>query len=308
MINFALIGIGNWGKNYLSTIKAFPNCQIKYICSKSSNKLTQFKSYVTTTNFKDLLKYQDIDGVIIATPGSTHYQIAKEFLKTCFNLLLEKPLTTNYQDSLRLKTLKDASSKVLVGHVYLFDPTYLKAKELLERIGKIKYVSYEIISNRVHSSAVSLLWELGPHPISLLLDIHGSEPLHIQGWMESSNRISMKIRFPDQTESLVKLSWSPLIKKRELTITGQKGSLIYNDLQSNRLTLLETLGAKTKKIYPSYNYQLPLDKELDEFIQAISEDRQVKISDLNFGVKVTKLLELAQKSIRKEGAIIYVNP
>lgn len=309
MINLALIGIGDWGRNYLSTIKAFPNCQIKYVCSRSPEKLLPFnENFIKTTNFKELLKYQDIDGVIIATPGSTHYQIAKELLKKGFNLLIEKPLTINYKDTLKLKT----SAKVLVGHIYLFDPAFLKAKQLLKKIGPIQYVSYEAINKGPYRSDMSVLWDLGPHPISLLLDIYQKDPIQIQAWginclkLKSKllDMVMLKMKFPDKTQAFVKISWLSPIKRRELTIVGVKSTLVYNDLQPNRLTLFENMGSKVK--HPSYPHRLPLEVELGEFIDAISKNRAIERSNLDFGIRVTKLLSFAEQSIRKEGAIIDV--
>lgn len=325
MVNLALIGLGQWGKNYLTTIKQFPHCRIKYICSNTLKRFNSSDDYIATTNFKELLKYKDIDGIIIATPGSTHFQIAEEFLKRGFNLLIEKPLTTDYKAALRLKALNNkAAAKVLVGHIYLFDPAYLQMKKLLKEIGTLQYVSYEAINNGPFRSDMSVLWELGPHAISLLLDIYGQYPTSIKAWAQKYLRpgtdlfdtVNIKVEFPNHCPSFVNLSWLSPIKRRELTVVSTSSALVYNDLQPNRLTFFEGMGPslKGKEVikrdpiikYPSYNRKLPLEAELGEFINAISKNQTVKRSGLDFGVKVTQLLSLAERSISRNGEAINV--
>ena len=69
MVNLALIGIGAWGKNYITTCKKLPNISIKYLCATSKKNLDTYSgNYIKTTNYKDLFNYSDIDGVIVATP------------------------------------------------------------------------------------------------------------------------------------------------------------------------------------------------------------------------------------------------
>lgn len=327
MIQLALIGIGAWGKNFISTINSFTGCRIKYICSKTQKSLNYLPGdYIKTTNYKELFKYTDIDGVIISTPGSTHYQIAKEFLKRGFNLLVEKPLTTNYKDALELKSLRDNSkSKVLVGHVYLFDPAFIKAKKLVQDIGPIQYLSYEILNNGPYRSDMSVLWDLGPHPISLFLDIYQKEPIQIRAWGLEKLRpktdlydlVFINLRFSDHSQAFVKIGWLFPVKKRELVVVGSKSTIVYNDLESKKVTYYQNMGPKVhRKVvlkshptisYPTYNLKFPLEMEIREFIDAILENRDVKRSNLDFGVRVTKLLHLAEQSIKDEGKLINIS-
>lgn len=328
MINLALIGLGEWGKNYLSTVKAFPDCRIKYLCSTSAAKLQPFKKkYIVTTNFKELSKFEDIDGVIIATPGSTHYKVTEEFLKKGFNLLIEKPLVIKYEDSLKLKGLKNkTSSKILVGHIYLFDPAYMKTKELLKDIGEIKSVSYTGENNGPFRTDMSILWDLGPHAISIILDLFDKKTLYqVAGWGVESLRpksnlfddVVLRLKFFDQNAIFIKLSWLHPLKKRELVIVGSKSTLIYNDLLTSRVILFENMGPDIignnliKKLpnikYPAYEHRLPLEVELGEFIEAIEENKDINKSNLDFGIKVTKILHLAEQSINKGGKTMNVS-
>lgn len=325
MITLALIGIGEWGKNFISTIDSMSNCQIKYVCSKTDEKLRLLdNSFYKTTNYKDLFKFTDINGVIIATAGSTHFEIAKEFLQKGFNLLIEKPLALNYSDALKLKYLRDKNKvKVLVGHIYLFDPAYKTTKALFNKLGDIRYISYEGVNNGPYRDDMSILWDMGPHPISLILDLYQKDPVQIQAWALDRLRpkknlldiVFMNLKFSDGSgEVFVKISWLSPFKKRELIIVGSEDAIIYNDLNKNKVIYYKTMMPQIKdstviknnfeEVFPSYSIETPLEMEVKEFIEAISENREVKISDLDFGVKVTRLLELVEQSLKDNGRVI----
>lgn len=326
MITLALIGIGKWGKNYLSTSKAFPNCRIKYICSLTPNSLDQIKGdFIKTKNYKDLFEYSDIDGVIIATPGSTHFQIAKEFIEKGFNLLIEKPVATSYRQALELRSLRNKHNvEILVGHTYLFDPAFLKLKELIKQIGAVRYASYDAVNNGPFRSDISILWDLGPHAISLLLEIYEQNPIRIKAWAHNFLRpetkiydvVNLEMEFPNKPTALVQLNWLSPTKRRELIVVGSISTLVYDDLQPNRLTLFEDIGPKvrghdilkrTPKIkYPLYEQRLPLEVELGEFIDALSKKHVITRSDLDFSIKITQLLNLAEDSIRDGGEVVDV--
>lgn len=326
MINLALIGIGEWGKNYLSTSKVFSNCRIKYVCVRTDRILEQLDGdFIKTTNYRDLFKYQDIDGVIIATSGSTHYQIAKEFIEKGFNLLIEKPLSTNYKQAMHLRELKNRThTEVLVGHTYLFDPAFIEMKKLIKQIGSLRSVSYEAVNNGPFRFDMSVLWDLGPHAISLLLDVYEQNPIKIKAWAQNYLRprtkffdaVNLEVEFSNKCTALVKINWLSPIKRRELIVVGSVSTLVYNDLQPNRLTLFESMGPqirgqnaikKVPKIkYPPYERRLPLEVELGEFINALAKKLVIKRSNLDFGIKVTRILSMAEDSIRKGGEAVDV--
>ncbi len=327
MIQLALIGAGPWGRNFISTIKSFTDCRIKYVCSKTAKTLKSLRgNYIKTTNYKDLFRYSDIDGVIIATPSSTHYKISQEFLKKGFNLLIEKPLTINYLQALKLRSLhQNSKTKILVGHTYLFDPAYKKTKELAKSIGQIRYLSYEGSNNGPYRKDASILWDWGSHAISFCLDIYQKEPVQISAWALDTLRPEsglfdfalIKLKFFDQVEAFIKISWLSPIKKRELVIVGSKSTIIYNDLADKKITYYQDMGPKVRgkniikynpKIeYPKYQLTLPLEMEIREFIDVVKNEKTVSHSGLDFGVKITKMIHLTEQSIKQNGKPINVS-
>ncbi len=253
MINLALIGVGKWGKNYLSTVENIPDCQIKY---------------TRTRDYQDLLYKDDIDGVIIATPGSTHFAIASEFLKKGFNLLIEKPLTTNFEEAEKLLDLwTDKKPKVLVGITYLYHPLYQELKNKISEIGEIKSLSFEGLSSPIRDD-ISILWDWGPHAVSLFLDLVKS-PVSKASGEGQRDKASLSIEFENGVKAVVQMKWIHPEKVRKLIVAGDKKTIEVDFSQP--------------ALVP------PLTVEVKEFISAIKNNTPIT-SDLEFGVKVTKIL------------------
>lgn len=318
MTNLALVGIGNWGKNYISTINSLKNVKIKYLCSQSLKTLNLYKGdFVKTTNYTDFFKYKDIDGIIIATPNHTHYEISQDFLKRGFNLLIEKPMVENYSQALTLRALqKNSSSKILVGHNYLFDPAYRETKRLVKSIGRIRYISYEGTNNGPYRNGTSALWDIGSHAVSLCLDIYLEKPVQVCAWAVSPlipgtefyDFAIIKIIFSDQTEAFIKVSWLFPVKRRELTIVGDKDTIVYDAVANKKIiyykNMVKTSDLKVKNTrasFPKYGRTLSLTAEINEFAEAIKKNKAVEISNLELATNITKIISLAYKSIANNG-------
>ncbi len=112
-IRLGLIGVGKWGFNYLKTIQNIKGARITLIACRDINKNRVLSNkYELTTDWNEILNSPQIDGVIIATPPKTHYQIAKEAIKKNKPIIIEKPMTLNIEDSKNL--LFEASKKKLL--------------------------------------------------------------------------------------------------------------------------------------------------------------------------------------------------
>lgn len=292
MVNLALVGKGRWGKNYLKTLETVNGARLKY---------------VKTRNYPDLFEKDDLDGVIIATPSSTHFQIAKEFLKRGYNVLIEKPLTTNLADALKLKKLYNPKkSIVFVGHLQAYNPAFLKLKKLVKDIGQIRYISFEGLSSPIRDDT-SVLWDWGPHGILLCLEVLGKMPNQVSA--RPINKLNSKLYdpvlveliFPNKVSALLKFGWVYPKKIRELIIVGSKGTTVFDDTAGKKISYFEK--RQPKVLYPHYSSLSPLKAEVLEFIDCIKIGRRPK-TDLNQGLQIAKIIHLAEKSMTQGGKSI----
>lgn len=303
MTTLALIGIGRWGKNYVNTINNLSSCELP-------------EKFIKTSNYKDLFAFDNIQGVIIATPSSTHFKITKEFLERGFNVLVEKPITTSYKDALEIsKIVRKYRNFVMVGHIYLYNPAFLRVKKLIKSIGKIKFISAEGMNYGPIRTDVSALWDWGPHDISMAIDLLGSLPNEVSAYglcslhpgTEFYDMCNLKLKFPNGIYCFVNIGWLSSVKKRSMTIVGDKGTIVFDDTIEKKVTLIKNLGTSKQIHYPAFSKESPLALEISSFVSQIQNKEEKNSSSLNMGLDVVKVLEACEKSMKLNGKIIKIN-
>ena len=107
----------------------------------------------TTTHPEDIFR-SDVDGVVIAAPVRTHYQLAKEALLQGKHVLVEKPLTTNVAEARELITLANEQRRVLmVGHTFEYNLAVNELRKLVQNgdLGNIFCIEAERLKSRLIS-------------------------------------------------------------------------------------------------------------------------------------------------------------
>ncbi len=270
-MNLGLIGLGSMGKNYLKTVQDLKGISIKYICARGITPADNFpKKYVKVNDYKKLANFS-LDGIIIATPPSTHFEIAAFFLKKGVPVLIEKPLTNNLKEAVKLLKLQK-DTPVLVGHTLLYHRRYQQIKKELNKIGQIRSLEF-IGANNNPRSDTSVLLDWGSHGIALFLDLLKKDPVGSMITRFSKNNglaasVDATLNFPDNIKAYLKVSWQSKSKKRRLTVKGAKKTLVFDDI------------AVPFK---------PLSLELEDFRSAVKGNDSR--SDLKFGVRVMKVLD-----------------
>lgn len=266
MVTLALIGKGAWGKNFAGAAEKIAGVQITGIFDSSMP-----------------LNVENVNGIIIATPASTHFGIARKFLADGRNLLIEKPLCTSRKEAEELAQLATRSdAKVLVGHLWLYNPAYRAARNAMLQIGNVQSISFKGIGSLPRKD-VSVLWDWGPHPASLFLDLLREPAANITA-SGNSEHIVFSLSYKNGVVAKAEIGWSG-DKKRQLVIKGQKGVIRIDDAKNEQKVTLEV---EEKTSHPSYDPMPPLAVELSEFVSALRGGRIT--SDIKFGVKVTELL------------------
>jgi len=103
----AVIGSGYWGKNLVRNFHHLG--ALKIICDKNECHLSGYKNQYdnveTCLALTDVLSREDINGVVIATPAETHFNIARESLLAGKNVFVEKPFVLDELEGEKLIAL-----------------------------------------------------------------------------------------------------------------------------------------------------------------------------------------------------------
>ncbi len=304
-ISLALIGTGKWGSILRKNIENMSGATLAYQASRT---------------WRQLLAKKDIDGVIIATPPSTHAEIALAWIAKGIPVFIEKPMALSSRDARQIvATAKAYNVPVQVGHVNLYNPAFLKAKEISSVVGAIRFLIGEGSNNGPYREDYSALWDWAPHNISEMLSVMGEMPTQVTAWGVSSTRpgtilwdsVHISLIFPSGTICYITSTWLHPVKKNRLTIIGKESSVIYDDvLTENKVTLYEHMGPHVDGAtitmqeptisYPSYEVGAPVMRELKAFIDTI-ENKTPPLSDAGLGAQVVLILEKVEESILKNG-------
>ena len=136
MIGIGIIGVGHWGKNHVTVYKSLLQENIidyLKICDIDEDRvkeISEINSIEYTTKIDDILNDAKITAVAIITPSSTHYELTKLALENDKDVFVEKPLTLNSDDSLKLIDLANQKQKILmVGHLFRYHPAVEEIKK-----------------------------------------------------------------------------------------------------------------------------------------------------------------------------------
>ena len=129
-IRASVIGAGRWGPNILGALSQLPQVELAHMCDLNKEALARIKdkysSVEITTSIDDLLK-EELDLICIATPVTTHFKLAKLALEAGKNVFVEKPLCgTSAECDELVRIAARVNRKIMVGHVFLFNPTIIK--------------------------------------------------------------------------------------------------------------------------------------------------------------------------------------
>lgn len=284
-----IVGRGYWGTIYVNTIKPMSDVVIPL-------------EFILGKNYKNMLNpnsSHQLQGVIIATPPSTHFEVAEYLLKSGFKkLLVEKPLTDNTKTSVQLKALQESipESLIMVGHVHLYDPAYLVMKNITKaRLGKIHQINYiSLKSKPVEGSTV--LKHLSPHPLSIFLDMLDKNPKQVEAHSTEYDNVELNVEFENKILGRAKMGTIYPERKRELEIIGENGKLFLNEFLNPRELIF--IDKDNKKENLSFGEESPLEMQVREFVNCIKNNIEPK-SNIRQGVEVVKIMELAQKSFER---------
>ena len=134
MLNVGLIGLGKMGKYHLNLYSDISDVKLMGICDANPdlvNELSEKTGVQGYTNYKEMFPY--VDAVIIAAPTRFHYEIAKDCLLAGKHLLVEKPITTNYDHARELFDIAISKNLVLhIGHVERFNGAVQEIRKITE--------------------------------------------------------------------------------------------------------------------------------------------------------------------------------
>ena len=129
-IGVAVVGTGWCGGIRAEALASHALVKSLHIAEVKAERLNELKARLNpataTADYKQLVDRKDIEAVYIsATPESTHYPMAKDFLSAGKHVFLEKPIAMTLSEADELiKISRDRKLKFTIGYSQRFNPKY----------------------------------------------------------------------------------------------------------------------------------------------------------------------------------------
>tara|TARA_B100000989_G_C19510482_1_gene458768 strand:- start:161 stop:1105 length:945 start_codon:yes stop_codon:yes gene_type:complete len=302
-VKLGLIGAGAWGINYIKTISKVKGIKLVGICTKSGRFKKNYlfkKDFLIYKDWKKLVSTKNIDGVIIASPANTHFQIAKYCICLGIPIIVEKPITLNLSQANYIYELaKKNKAIVFVNHIHLYHPAF---KELKKKVKDSKNIIslYSVAGgNGPFRKDVRALWDWGSHDIAMSIDIMGSSPEIIEAsYLSKSNEesregeiIQAQLLFEKQKKATLIFGNLMKNKRRIFDLKTEKQIFRYQPLEKEHLIKISNYQNKflfsAKKIPSSLS---AMEILINDFINQIKK-KEEKFNDLKLALKVTSVIE-----------------
>ena len=332
-LSIALVGYGYWGPNLARNFHQLAGVKLAYVVDPNPAARAQAEQRygcATAARLEEILADPALAGVVVATPARTHFTLARDALAAGKQVLVEKPLTMDLDEGAELIALaRQQQLTLMVGHVFEYNPAVRYIKTLIERgeLGEIFYLySRRVNLGRVQSD-VNALWSIAPHDISIALYLLGQLPeaVRCQGASCLNGRVEdvvfLTLFFPNNLLCHVHASWLDPSKTREMTVVGSRKMVVYDDVSTEGKVRIYDKGAfrKGDVTYGDFQYKLhsgdiliprldlhePLQMECAHWIDCIRTGSP-PLTDGENGLRVLKVLDAGERSLRQEGAKILL--
>jgi len=336
MIKIGLIGYGYWGPNLARNFNNNPELELSAICDFSADRLqAASKLYPQIDVVKDadeIFKDTTLDAVGVATPVSTHFDLAKKALLADKHVWLEKPMTEKVEQGEELIELAQKKKKVLlVDHTFVYTGAVRKIKEIVEKgeLGDLIYYDSTRVNLGLFQQDVDVIWDLAPHDISIMDYLMPYKKLSVSatGSHYYGNGVIPKalltIYMEDNRIAHINVSWVSPVKIRQTLIGGTSKMILYDDNQPSEKIKIYDKGVdlyETKeKLYhlkvqyrvgdmyaPKLEDHEALAFETRHFAECLLNGKE-PLTNGTAGLEVVKVLAGSNQSLAKNGTPVEIN-
>lgn len=300
-LNVGIIGLGNMGAHHARVYSEMPQVNLAAVSDieKEKGEETAKKYHcLFFDDYKKMLRDVRLDAVSIAVPTFLHHQVVSDVLEKGINGLVEKPIAANLSQAQDIiKRAEKKNLKLMVGHIERFNPAIKRLKDLIVagRLGDIVSINVKRVGGLPpQRKGANVVIDLAIHDIDVANYLLREYPREVYGF-KSRNLISdqedsavLLLKYA-KTSCFIEVNWVTPVKIRTLDITGTK-SFARLDYINQTIVLYESNYPSQTSQYSNFNEFIskfssadeikvavekaePLRKELEEFVEAILDNR-----------------------------------
>jgi predicted dehydrogenase len=291
----------------------------------------RYPTISTGTDCQTLFADPAIAAIVIATPVSSHFELAMAALEAGKHVLVEKPLASNSEQSLKLIEKAASRKRVLmVDHTFVYTSAVRKIRELINdnALGDIYYYDAVRVNLGLFQHDVNVIWDLAIHDLSIMdyvlptkaTAVSATGISHIPGQPENVAYITLFFDNPQIAH--VHVNWLTPVKVRHTLIGGSEKMILYDDLEpSEKVKVYDkgiTVSPNQQAVYemlvsyrsgdmwaPRLDTTEALQTEARHFIDCINNNKRPE-TDGEAGLRLVRIAETAEKSLRARGQLMEI--
>jgi predicted dehydrogenase len=312
-----------------------PGSTVVAVCDLLPERLVQLRhrypSLRTVNNSKEICDATDVDAVVIATPVSSHFDLAMCALRAGKHVLVEKPLAASSELGQRL--IDEAAKRnlvLMVDHTFIYTGAVRKIREVIasNALGDIYYYDAVRVNLGLFQHDVNVVWDLAIHDLSIMDYVLPSRALAVSATGMSNipgqpeNVAYITLFFSNPQIAHVHVNWLTPVKVRHTLIGGSEKMILYDDLEpSEKVKIYDkgiTVSQSPEAVYellvsyrsgdmwaPRLETTEALHTEALHFIDCI-ENKLRPESDGQAGLRLVKIVEAAERSLRARGQLVEI--
>jgi len=339
LIRVGVIGYGYWGPNLVRNFAEADGSEIAMVSDLRENRLSaakkRYPNIKTTRDFGELINAPGVDAVAVATPVSSHFDLAMKALRAGKHVLVEKPLAADSEQALRLIDEAEKRNLVLmVDHTFVYTSSVQKIAELIRKkeLGELYYYDSVRINLGQFQNDVNVLWDLAVHDLSIMEYTLSRQPKalratgmgHLAGKPE--NIAYLTLYFDDNLIGHIHVNWLAPVKIRLTLISGSMKMIVFDDLEPTEkvkiydrgITVNEKDDSREREYKLLVGYRMgdmwapmldnteALKTEAEHFIRCV-EGKETPLTDGKSGWRVVRILEAASSSLSNQGKIVELD-
>lgn len=330
MVRIGVIGYGYWGPNLVRNFAETEDAEVVAVADYSPERLAlarkRHPAITVATDPEELINSPLVDAIAIATPVSTHFDLAMRALRAGKHVMVEKPITTTPEEAARL--VEEAARRkltLMVDHTFLYTPAVRKIRDIYDRgdLGDIYYYDSVRVNLGLFQSDVNVIWDLAVHDLSIMDYLLPESPCavsatgvsHVAG--RGENIAYLTLFFPSKLIAHIHVNWLAPVKVRQTLIGASNKMVVYDDLEVSEKVKVYDKGI-TLQGDPADEYQMrigyrsgdvwtphlgtreALAVEAAEFVDCVVTGAR-PTSDGETGLRIVSMLDAAERSMKDHG-------
>src|SRR3981081_1262807 len=302
-LRVGVVGVGHIGSNHARLYAEIDSAEFAAVYDVDLARANSIARKYRTTAAKSLEEFAEmVDAASVATPTSTHYEVAKPLLDRGKHLLIEKPITENTAHASQLAEIAARDHLILqVGHVERFNPV-LSALE--SRLTHPRFIEAHRLSPYPdRSTDIGVVLDLMIHDLEIIRHLVRSpvqtiDAVGVPVLSRGEDIANARIRFENGCVANITSSRISPEQMRKIRVF-QEDVYISLDYQNQTGEMYRRTAAGLTKEEVEIEREEPLKRELAAFIECAATGRALKVS----GFQAAAALELAVEITKRINSV-----